>query len=74
MTVKHCSIKIFSAPKGLVIMYLEGGGEKYVGKIKISLRPPLWTMCDPPSLFNIYVMTPPPPTSYLLLHALQSNY
>ena len=44
MTVKHCSIKIFSAPKGLVIMYLEGGGKKYVGKIKISLRPPLWTM------------------------------
>ena len=49
-----------------------GGEGEYVGKMKISVRPPLrtiWIESDPPSLFNVYVMTPPPPThisSYML--------
>ena len=34
MAVKHCSIKIFSALKGLVIMYVEGGGKNMLERSK----------------------------------------
>ena len=36
--------KIAVVIKGPVIIYVEGGRGKYVGKIKISVRPPLQTM------------------------------
>ena len=72
-----------------ILIYFEwrdNENQQYVAKIKISLSPPphLQTMLiasDPPSLFNIYVISPRPrsltttsTTSYPLLYALQSNY
>ena len=36
--------KIAVVIKGPVIIYVEGGRGKYVGKIKISVRPPLQTI------------------------------
>ena len=63
-----------------VPIYVEGGRrwkQKYVGKIKIISPLPsadhLSGKSLQPSVFNIYVMTPPP-TSHLLLHPVQSNY
>ena len=57
----------FEKPKGLVIIYVEGGWgewEKNVGHVKFSMWPThygMQTSSDPPYLSIISTMTPPLP-------------
>ena len=67
----------FEKPKGLVIIYVEGGWgewEKNVGHVKFSMWPTYYgmqTSSDPPLSINYFNYDPPSPTtSHLLARCL----